>query len=141
MDLSEVAAFPSKIHSHREIPEDGDSRETLEIVFLYTIPGHLGTTPTEYQFLESTIIERSTKKVARIEISSVPMEYTATLESCYDEKQAMNFTITADETILMPNDISNTEAKRTGQYDVETICVDAVQTNVDGFAYLIRRMD
>lgn len=140
MDLSEVAAYHSKIHSHREIPEDSDSRETLETVFLCMIPRHLGAAPNEYQFLESTIIERSTRKVARIEISSVPMEDTATLESCYDEKQAMNFTITADETILMPSDTSNAESKPAGQYDIETICVDAIQTDADEFAHLTRRV-
>jgi N-dimethylarginine dimethylaminohydrolase len=76
-----------------------------------------------------------------------------TLEQCYDgflafdeteevvEKQAMNFTIAADETILMPNDTPNAETKLAEQYDVETTSVDEIRKGAGGLACLTGRVD
>lgn len=43
-------------------------------------------------------------------------------------KQVMHFTITADETISMTNDISGAESKLAGQYSVETANIDTIRT-------------
>jgi N-dimethylarginine dimethylaminohydrolase len=75
------------------------------------------------------------------------------LESCYDgfiefeeceevvENQAMNFTVAADETILMPNDTPNTESKLAAQYAVETTSIDAIRKGAGGLACLTGRVD
>lgn len=57
------------------------------------------------------------------------------------EKQAMNFTIAADETILMPNDTPNAEARLAEEYDVETTSVDEIRTGAGGLACLTGRVD
>lgn len=75
------------------------------------------------------------------------------LESCYDDfvafdeteevvhKQAMNFTIATDETILMPNDTPNAESKLGEQYDVETTTVNEIRKGAGGLACLTGRVD
>jgi N-dimethylarginine dimethylaminohydrolase len=75
------------------------------------------------------------------------------LESCYDgfvefeeceevvHKQAMNFTIAADETIFMPNDTPNTESKLAEQYEIETTSVDEIRNGAGGLACLTGRVD
>lgn len=75
------------------------------------------------------------------------------LEQCYDgflefdeteevvEKQAMNVTIAADETILMPTDTPNAETKLAEQYDVETTSVEEIRNGAGGLACLTGRVD
>ena len=75
------------------------------------------------------------------------------LEQCYDgflefdeteevvQKQAMNFTIAADETILMPNDTPNAEARLAEEYSVETTSVEEIRTGAGGLACLTGRVD
>lgn len=75
------------------------------------------------------------------------------LEQCYDgflefdeteevvQRQAMNFTIAADETILMPNDTPNAEARLAEEYSVETTSVDEIRTGAGGLACLTGRVD
>lgn len=286
MDLSEAAAYHGSTYSHRNSPESGDYRGTLETAFLCTIAGEPDDDPDEYQFLESPDIEafneevrayrdclenhgvetvvaesrypnatysadaylgfdgdlylsrmasdvrrreeperfafahergydpivpyrrgeyfeisnaipsntglvlgvgqRGTEAAAEQLASVVDAETTIVrisddvqhlmgalrplpdgraairpthiddpegLEQCYDgflefdeteevvEKQAMNFTIAADETILMPNDTPNTETKLVEQYDVETTRVDEIRKGAGGLACLTGRVD
>jgi N-dimethylarginine dimethylaminohydrolase len=89
----------------------------------------------------------------RAAVRPAHIEDTKKLESCYDgfvefdetdevvEKQALNFTIAADDTILMPNDTPNTESKLAAQYAVETTSVDAIRTGAGGLACLTGRID
>jgi N-dimethylarginine dimethylaminohydrolase len=89
----------------------------------------------------------------RAAIRSVHIEDAEKLESCYDgfvafdeteevaEKQALNFTVAADETILMPNDTPNAESKLAAQYAVETTSVDAIRKDAGGLACLTGRVD
>ncbi|WP_122091183.1 hypothetical protein [Halalkalicoccus subterraneus] len=75
------------------------------------------------------------------------------LERCYDDllefdeteevthEQAMNVTIAADETILMPNDTPNAETKLAEQYDVETTSVEEIRSGAGGLACLTGRVD
>ena len=75
------------------------------------------------------------------------------LEQCYDgflefdeteevvRRQAMNFTIAADETILMPNDTPNAEARLAEEYSVETTSVEEIRTGAGGLACLTGRID
>jgi N-dimethylarginine dimethylaminohydrolase len=89
----------------------------------------------------------------RAAIRPAHIEDTEKLESCYDgfvefdeteevaHKQALNFTIAADETILMPNDTPNTESKLAKQYAVETTSVDEIRKGAGGLACLTGRVD
>jgi N-dimethylarginine dimethylaminohydrolase len=89
----------------------------------------------------------------RAAVRPAHIEDTEKLESCYDgfvefdetaevvQKQAMNFTIAADGTILMPNDTPNAESKLRGQYDVETTSVDEIRKGAGGLACLTGRVD
>jgi N-dimethylarginine dimethylaminohydrolase len=89
----------------------------------------------------------------RAAVRPAHIEDTKKLEPCYDgfvefeeceevvHKQALNFTIAADETIFMPNDTPNTESKLAEQYDVETTSVDAIRTGAGGLACLTGRVD
>jgi N-dimethylarginine dimethylaminohydrolase len=89
----------------------------------------------------------------RAAIRPAHIEDTGKLESCYDgflvfeeteevvRKQAMNVTIAADETILMPNDTPNTESKLAAQYDVETTSVEEIRKGAGGLACLTGRVD
>lgn len=75
------------------------------------------------------------------------------LEECYDgflefdeteevtHKQAMNFTIAADGTILMPDDTPDAEAKLAEEYAVETTAVDEIRAGAGGLACLTGRVD
>jgi N-dimethylarginine dimethylaminohydrolase len=89
----------------------------------------------------------------RAAIRPAHIEATEKLEPCYDgfvefdetaevvHKQAMNFTIATDETILMPNDTPNAEAKLGEQYDVETTRIDEIRKGAGGLACLTGRVD
>lgn len=89
----------------------------------------------------------------RAAVRPAHIEETEKLESCYDDfmkfdetaevvqKQAMNFTITADDTILMPNDTPNAESKLAEQYDVETTSVGEIRKGAGGLACLTGRVD
>lgn len=89
----------------------------------------------------------------RAAIRPEKIENAGRLEQCYDgflefdeteevtHEQAMNFTIAADETILMPNDTPNVERKLAEQYDVETTAVDEIRTGAGGLACLTGRVD
>lgn len=89
----------------------------------------------------------------RAAIRSTKLDDCGELAQCYDgflefdeteevvRKQAMNFTIAADETILMPNDTPNAEAKLAAQYDVETVSVNEIRKGAGGLACLTGRVD
>ena len=89
----------------------------------------------------------------RAAIRPAHLEDRERLEQCYDgfvefdeteevvRKQAMNFTIAADETILMPNDTPNAEARLAEQYSVETTSVEEIRTGAGGLACLTGRVD
>ncbi len=122
MDLSEAAASHGTTYSPCEAPKDCELY--LETALLCTVAGSRGSTPNEHQFLEHPHIEN-----------------TETLESCYDGKQAMDFTITADETILMSNDTPNAAPKLAGQYDIETTSVGTIRASANELASLTREVD
>ena len=75
------------------------------------------------------------------------------LEQCYNgflefdeseevvKRQAMNFTITTDAAILMPNDTPNAESKLAETYNVEATTVDEIRNRTSGLACLTRRVD
>lgn len=89
----------------------------------------------------------------RAAIRPAHIEEPERLESCYEgfvefdetdevlERQAMNVTIAADDTILMPNDTPDAQAKFEAQYDVETTSVDAIRAGAGGLACLTGRVD
>jgi N-dimethylarginine dimethylaminohydrolase len=89
----------------------------------------------------------------RAAIRPAHIKATEKLESCYDgfvefdeteevvHKQAMNVTIAADETILMPNDTPNAESKLREQYAVETTSVKEIRKGAGGLACLTGRVD
>ncbi|MBX0295807.1 hypothetical protein [Haloarcula nitratireducens] len=89
----------------------------------------------------------------RAAIRPAHLDDPETVAECYDgvlrfdeteevtRKQAMNFTIAADETILMPNDTSTTESKLAEQYDVETTAVDEIRKGAGGLACLTGRVN
>ena len=89
----------------------------------------------------------------RAAIRPAQIEDRGKLERCYDgflefdeteevtHEQAMNFTIAADETILMPTDTPTTETKLAEQYDVETTSVDEIRDGAGGLACLTGRVD
>jgi N-dimethylarginine dimethylaminohydrolase len=286
MDLSDAAAYHGSTYSHRESPESGDYRGTLETAFLCTISGDVGGNPDEYQFLALPDVEafneeirayrnrledhgvetvmresrypnatysadsylgfggdlylsrmaseirkpeeleifafahergydpivpfpsgeyfeisnaipsneglvlgvgqRGTEAAAKRLASVVDSETTIVgigddvqhlmgalrplpdgraairpaklegrerLEQSYDgflefeeseeivEKQAMNFTIAADETILMPNDTPEAETKLAETYNVETVSVNEIRKGAGGLACLTGRVD
>jgi N-dimethylarginine dimethylaminohydrolase len=88
----------------------------------------------------------------RAAIRPVKIEAPEELEQCYDgffefdeseevvEKQAMNFTIAADETILMPNDTPEAETKLAEAYNVETTSVEEIRKGAGGLACLTGRV-
>ncbi|WP_224270947.1 hypothetical protein [Haloprofundus salinisoli] len=53
----------------------------------------------------------------------------------------MNFTITADEAILMPNDTPNAESTPAEAYIVEITTVDETRKEAGGFACLTGGID
>jgi N-dimethylarginine dimethylaminohydrolase len=89
----------------------------------------------------------------RAAIRPAQIETTDRLAPCYDgfiefeeteeivHKQAMNFTIAADETILMPNDTPTVEAKLGEQYDIETTHIAEIRKGAGGLACLTGRID
>lgn len=89
----------------------------------------------------------------RAAIRPAHIEATEKLKPCYDgfvvfdetnevvHKQAMNFTIAADETILMPTDTPNAESKLGEQYDVETTSVTEIRKGAGGLACLTGRIN
>ena len=56
-------------------------------------------------------------------------------------KQAMNVTIATDDTIFMPDDTPDAEAKFAATYDVETTSVEAIRSGAGGLACLTGRVD
>lgn len=57
------------------------------------------------------------------------------------ERQAMNFTVAADDTIIMPDDTPNAEAKLVEKYNVATTSIEDVRAGAGGLACLTGRVD